>query len=81
MDIFSDEVNLTCKPIISCNLRHENVTLEWYRVLFNETAKSFLSNHKKLLVNAREYGNYSCNVTSGNISVNLTYNLYGKIFL
>ena len=80
-DIISESIPLTCSPILSCNERDEIIT--WERIFFNGTngvVNSSVGNGTELMVDARQYGNYTCTVTSGNMTEMVTYSLYGKIF-
>lgn len=81
-DIFSESKLLTCSPILSCN--ETNVSITWKRnVNFNGTTtvvNSSMSNGTELMVDTRQYGNYTCTATSSsNSAVTVTYSLYGKM--
>ena len=81
-DIISESELLTCTPILSCNERNENIT--WERIVdFNGTTSvvnTSMNNGTELSVDARQYGNYTCTVTSDSMAPEMvTYSLYGKI--
>lgn len=80
MDIISNSATLMCTPVVSCDEGDVNIT--WEVLLFNETNSTLLNDtDPSLPVEAEQYGNYTCTVTSANmLPVTLNYQLYGKIF-
>ena len=77
MDIISRETTtlLMCTPIVSCQ-SDENIN--WEGMMFNGSDLNIRSNETQLRVKARQYGKYTCSVTSDNMSVSITHSLYGK---
>ena len=73
-NIISEGLILNCTPVVSCNETIENIT--W---AINGTTDVSLIN-RTLPVKAKDYGNYTCTVTNGNMKAMITYYLYGKAF-
>ena len=78
-DIISESQMLTCTPIVSCNEGIGNIT--WESEDFSGITNSIdpSMNGRELSVDSMDYGNYTCFVTSDNVSLPVvTYSLYGK---
>ena len=81
MNIISKGATLMCTPIGSCN-NNMNVSIVWYKSLLNGTNNNEINEtSSQLNVEARQYGIYTCNVTTtGNEMASITYALYGKTY-